>query len=228
MSRQYFAPLTEEKTELEKMSATEAEEHFWAIPELVEYLLPFLDAISIASLACVHKPTTKILQGSSILREIIRRNGLPFDVLNEETLEQHRIGIRRLVMLFLKMENKKSLLIDLLHVVLWKCPIAENSRRGVKVRCSTPGHIYHSVSPCGIVLLEEAEASFGSAEQRVVKIVNHDLKNSFLTALGSRLLRQEEVEVSLEMRIVECRNISHVRAFFTLMQKCQVNLDHSM
>ena len=63
MSRQYFAPLTEEKTELEKMSATEAEEHFWVIPELVEYLLPFLDAFSISSLACVHKPTTKILQG---------------------------------------------------------------------------------------------------------------------------------------------------------------------
>ena len=78
------------------------------------------------------------------------------------------------------------------------------------------------------MLLEEAEASFGSAEQRVVKIVNHDLKNSFLTALGSRLLRQEEVEVSLEMQIVECRNISHVRAFFTLMQKWQVNLDPSL
>ena len=63
------------------------------------------------------------------------------------------------------------------------------------------------VSLChGFLLLEEAEGTFGSAEQQVVEIVNRDLKNPFLTALGSRLLRQEEVEVSLEMRIVECRN----------------------
>ena len=85
------------------------------------------------------------------------------------------------------------------------------------------------VSLChGFLLLKEAEGTFGSAEQQVVEIVNHDLKNPFLTALGSRLLRQEEMEDSLEMRIVECRNISHVRAFFTLMQKCQVNLDPSL
>ena len=91
------------------------------------------------------------------------------------------------------------------------------------VSCSTPGHDSHSVSLCGFVLLEEAEGTFGSAEQRVVRIVNHDLKDPFLTALSSRLVRQEEeMHLSLEVRQVECRNVSHARALFTLLKKCQI------
>ena len=124
--------------------------------------------------------------------------------------------------LLLKMENKKSLLMDLLHVICERCPLAENSRRGVTVRRSTPGHNSHSVSLCGFVLLEQAEGTFGSAEQQVVEMVNHDLKDPFLTALSSRLVRQEEVEIRLEVQEVECRNVSHARVLFTLMQKCQI------
>ena len=212
----------------EMMSGTEAEEHFWAIPEMVEILLSYLDAYSISSLAGVHKPTTKILQGTSILSGIIKKSGLPFHLLNEETVQQQRVGIRRLVKLLLKMENKKPLMLDLLHVICERCPLPENSRRGVTVRCSSPGHNSHSVSLCGFVLLEEVEGSFSSAEQRVVEIVNHDLKDPFLTALSSRLERQEEVmKIMLEVRQMECRNVSHARALFTLMQKCQVKLDPS-
>ena len=91
------------------------------------------------------------------------------------------------------MENKKPLLLDLLHVICEMCPPPENSRRGVTVSCSTPGHDSHSVSLCGFVLLVEAEGTFGSAEQRVVRIVNHDLKDPFLTADTLRASVSNEV-----------------------------------
>ena len=122
---------------LGRMSDTEAEERFWALREMVEHLLMYLDAYSISNLACIHKPTTKILQGTSILSGIVKNSGLPYDLLNEETLQQQRVGIRRLVKLLLKMENKKPLLMDLLHVICERCPLAKNSRRGVTVTCST-------------------------------------------------------------------------------------------
>ena len=212
---------------LERMPYIEAEEQFWAITELVKYLLPYLDAYSISSLACVHKLTIKILQSSSILSGIVKKSGLPFDLLNEETLEQQRIGIRRLVQLLLKMENKKPLLLDLLHCICERCPIAGNSRRGVKVSCFIPGHETHFVSPFGFVLLEEAEGAFSSTEQGVKEIVMHNLKGPFLTALGSRLLRQE-MKIRVEAQEVECRDISHARSFHTLMQKCQFFLPYSV
>ena len=79
-----------------RMSGTEAEEHFWRLPEMVAYFLPYLDAYSLSSLACVLEPTAKILQdlGTPVLISIIKKSGLPLEILNEETLELQRVEIR--------------------------------------------------------------------------------------------------------------------------------------
>merc|ERR1719210_784136 len=105
------------------MSATEARELVLQIPELLEHILSFLDAYSIASLASVHEPTTNVLQERNILDgEVIRRSKLPLSTLNEDTLEQQKQGIRLLVNLLLKLENGRDLMIDLLHVICENCP----------------------------------------------------------------------------------------------------------
>ena len=208
------------------MSATEARELVLQIPELHEHMLSFFDAYSIASLASVHQPTTKVLQERKILDgKTIRRSGLPLSTLNEDTLEQQRQGIRLLVNLLLKLENGRDLLIDLLHVICENCPGVDQSNR---VRVSDDG--IHWVSPLGVVLLEEAEGLFASSLFGIREIQVRNLRDPLLTALGSRLARQEEAVETLRLRletrrakdavVVECKNTSHTRAFLTLMQKC--------
>ena len=99
------------------MSDTKAVERFWELPELVRNLLPYLDAYSIASLASIHEPTIKVLQedwGHSFMRQLVKENGLPCNQLNEENLEQNRIGLRCLANLLLKMKNPAKLQLHLL------------------------------------------------------------------------------------------------------------------
>ena len=206
-----------------RMSGTEAEEHFWRLPEMVAYFLPYLDAYSLSSLACVLEPTAKILQdlGTPVLISIIKKSGLPLEILNEETLERQRVGIRRLVKLLLKMENQRPLLLELLGVISDRCP--EAGDRGIQVICPN-GHWTRWLSPNGFVLLEEVEGALGWAEQRVFAISLRRLKEPHLTALSERLLRQEEMinfGVGWEETDVECKHESHARAFYIMMQKCQ-------
>lgn len=188
------------------------------IPELLEHMLSFFDAYSIASLASVHQPTTKVLQERKILDgKTIRRSKLPLSTLNEGTLEQQRQGIRLLVNLLLKLENGKDLMIDLLLVICENCPGVDQSNR---VRVSDDG--IHLVSPLGVVLLEEAERPFASSLFGIREIRVENLKDPLLTALGSRLARhEEEVEnLRLSCRAVEFKNTSQTGTFITLMQKC--------
>ena len=200
-----------------------AVERFLQIPELVTHVLTFLDAYSLASLASVHQLTSKVLQGTDILNgEVIRRSKLPLSTLNEDTLEQQRQGIRLLVNLLLKLENGRDLMIDLLYVICENCPGVDQSNR---VGVSNDG--IHWVSPLGLVLLEEAEGLFASSLFRIREIQVRNLKDPLLTALGSRLARQEEAVETLRLGhrvrdavVVECKNTSHTRAFLTLMQKC--------
>ena len=200
-------------------------EPFLQIPELVTHLLTFLDAYSLASLASVHQLTSKVVQGTAILDgKIIRRSKLPLSTLNEDTLEPQRQGIRLLVNLLLKLENGRDLMIDLLHVICENCPGVDQSNR---VGVSDQGTHWHWVSPLGLVLLEEAEGPFASSLFRIREIQVRNLKDFLLTALGSRLARQEEAVETLrscrravDAVVIECKNTSHTRAFLTLMQKC--------
>ena len=105
-----------------------------------------------------------------------------------------------------KSVQRSHLLLDLLHGICERCPLAEDS--GVTVNCSIPGHETHSVSPCGFVLLEEVEETFGSAEQGVKKIVIDDLKGPLLTALSSRLVRQGEVKKKISLEVDEVEYLS--------------------
>ena len=87
-----------------------AEEIFWELPELVQNLLPYLDVYSIASLSSIHQPTIRILKedwGDSFMSKRIKESELPCNLqLNEETLEQNRIGLHRLAKLLIKMKNQ--------------------------------------------------------------------------------------------------------------------------
>ena len=152
-------------------------------------------------------------------------------MLNEETLEQNRIGLRCLANLLLKMKNPAKLQLHLLEMVCEKCP-PRSLNNCVQVSCPAPGqcltcltHTPHSVSALGFVLLEEIEGVFGSVEQKVEKILLPNLTHPWLTALGSRVLRQEEMMMEFKMKNVKnvvCRELSHASAFYNLVEKSPV------
>ena len=78
------------------MSGTDTVDSFWNLPELFGNLLPYLNVYSIASLASIHQPTVKLLKedwGDSFMRKLIMESELPSSLLNEETLEQNRVGL---------------------------------------------------------------------------------------------------------------------------------------
>ena len=156
---------------------------------------------------------------------------LPSSLHNEETLEQNRVGLRCLSNLLLKMKNPTKLQLHLLEKVCERCPPTSLNNC---VQVSSPAHgqcatclsgTPHSVSALGFVLLEEIEGVFGSVEQKVEKILLPNLTHPWLTALGSRVLRQEEMMMEFKMKNVEnveCRELSHARAFCNLVEKSPV------
>ena len=178
-------------------------------------LLPYLDVYSIASLASIHQPTIRILKkgwGDSFMSKRIRESGLPCNLqLNKETVEQNRIGLHCLANLLLKMKKPRKLLLHLLEMICERCPppLLANTVKSVQVSCPATGQCVmcltdmpHLVSALGFVLLEEVEAVFGSVEQHVEKILLHNLVEPWLTALGSRVSRQEEMMKEFKMKNV--------------------------
>ena len=135
-----------------------AEEIFWELPELVRNLLPYLDVYSIASLSSIHQPTIRILKedwGDSFMSKLIRESKLPTNLLNEETLEQNRIGLHRLANLLIKMKNPTKLLLHLLEMICDRCP-PRSLENCVQLSCPAPGQCVlcltdtpHSVSALG-------------------------------------------------------------------------------
>ena len=197
---------------------------------VIRNLLPYLDAHSIASLASVHEPAIQVLHedwGHSLMKQRIKENGLPCNNLNEKTLEQNRIGLRCLAKLLLKMKNPMELQLALLEMICEKCP-PRSLKKCLQLSCPTPGQCVtclnetpHLVSVLGFVLLEEVKGVFGSVEQRVEMILLPGLvlKDPWLTALGLRVSRQEEMMMKVRVRHVEFRELGHARAFHTLVQK---------
>ena len=85
-----------------------AEEKFWASQDLVEQLMPFLDAHSASNLASVHPLTIKILESAPVWSKLIRRTcrynnmipvGYPFSsrMWFEEAYQEQRTEVQQLV-----------------------------------------------------------------------------------------------------------------------------------
>ena len=105
-------------------------------------------------------------------------------------------------------------MLDLLGVICERFPPMDNAC----VQVSCPNHPSHSVLPLGFLLLEHVEAVFGSAEQKVEKILVPHLVDPLLTALSPRVLRQvltEEDAITLDYLTGD-----HAEAIYALFEKC--------
>ena len=189
---------------------------FWATPELVEKILPYLDLASTLSLVKAHGVTQAIVQRSLNWDKLVRLNcpfHHPSDLdhfydcrLREEKVEPKINLVRGLVAILKVLTNLRTLLPNLLDVICERfsarAPTIPNDQNEIDfsfpvlVSCSSYPN-GQNVSLLGFVLIEEAESAFGTSMQRLVSMslpADSDedrddtltLSGSLLSALTSR------------------------------------------
>ena len=198
----------------------EAARKFWATPELVEKLFPFLDLESTFHLAQVHQLTRDILQGSFAWNKLIRRSRLQEggDLRGNDGLLEEKVAAVKLLVAILKlMKDPKSNMLDLLDTI---CKRAQTSRLFGTVTVGCPNHQdSHEVPFEEFLLLEEIEGAFGTSEQKAEVMSSWGpAELSLLSALSSRVARQEKKLTSLSLGYVFLESKEGVEALKTLMQ----------
>ena len=203
----------------------EALEKFWKTPELVEMLLPFLNAKNTLNLARTRLFNIQILQGFLVWNKLIRRTvsrKLPcIGVLAKPDLAPF-IPILKM------MKDHKPSLLDLLNLLCKRYPSRPPElSEEVTLRCCSSDQT-KLVSPLGFMLLEVVEVAFGSTEQCIERIHIDQLANSFtlegrwLSSLSARVARQQEEVKLVEMQSIEVGfSKETVDDFVTLVEHCQ-------
>ena len=178
-----------------------AERKFWGTPELIENL-PFLDAFSTKNLAESHQLTRRILRNGLNWNKLIKRTfpqkryyhysvPEPTNVI----LEFEREKARLLAEILSMSKDSSQLEMDLLHAICEKFSLAykptgfSNTGNFVSVSCSCLQT--HQVSLWGFLLLEDVAATLDSRAQSILEVESDKLMEPLLTALWSKLLRQE-------------------------------------
>ena len=211
----------------------EAKEKFLETPELVEMLLPFLNAKDTMNLAQSQLLNIKILQGPLIWNKLIRRTlRNPPDEnlcdLDRVWLIEYMLGSRSLKPLIhiLKiMKDHRPSQLDLLNLICERWP-SKKPDQVVALHCSFDQT--KLVSPLGFMLLEEVEGAFGSTEQCVGRI-NTDrqlyygvLEGKLLPSLSARVARQQEMVQLVEIKAIDVSYGGEtLDRFVTLVDACQ-------
>ena len=190
----------------------EAMEKFWETPELVEMLLPFLDAKTILKLAQSHLLNIQILQGSLVWNKLIRRT-VPSDqnllelpwLQREGPVLTRKFKLAPLIQILKMMKDQKPSELDLLNLICERYP----SRPSEVVTLSCSSNQTKLVSPLGFLLLEEVEGALGSTEQWIERIHIDQptyvtlLEEHWLSPLSSRVSRQQEMVQLIEMDTID-------------------------
>lgn len=136
----------------------------------------------------------------------------------------------RLLAQILKMaSDPKSLQLELLHMICKKFPpfVEDSSAFGtpldnVRVRC--PCSQRHRVAPLGFLLLEQVEATLGSAEQIVDLVQTNLLEEPLMLGLSKRAVRQHGVlgaQGVLVTGTIRCNSVKSAEVFLSLAERCQ-------
>ena len=195
---------------------------FWELPEAVEQFLPYNDVFTILSLTEVFPATLKALKGVKVWDNLIRRTfTLPLEqggCWPKAEIQDQKTKMSYLSKILGKFDNtkKRELMLDLLHLIAQNCPVVIR-----EVILSCPCNETHKVSVLGFRLLEEVESSIGTAEQQVVEIHYSNPHSDFLTALRSRVQRQERMIRAWYSSILTCSSLDDANAYHAIMEHCE-------
>ena len=192
-------------------------------PEILENLLTMLDPLSIKMLTQSGVVDKKVLNrslSSKIWASLIKRSsygGGGVLVLDD---------VKNLVAIlkFLKLEDPSSFLLPLLNHICESFPADDDGG----VALNRPGHEDpRKVSLQGFLLLEEAESSFETSIQNIERIVlwmgDGIVDEPHLSALSSRIMRQENPVASIYIAVVRLGGgLQSAQAFSILLQADRV------
>ena len=224
---------------MEAANQSEAERKFWKTPELLETLFSLIDLESTLNLARVmDKADLQSGITSKVWDELIRyncpvdRRGCLFGSFPQDRdsfhkryhdlkLQEAQQSVKNLATVLKLMGKPKDLLLDLLDLICEGLPplvgltvMATNQLQIVCPRHPEP----HNVSPAGFLLLEEVESVLGSTEQRIQSMDVGVLFGSIMSAIGSRMTRQQDPVPSIRIRHrITIETEKGASAFHTLM-----------
>ena len=194
-----------------------AEVKFWNTPELAENLLSLLDPVSVLGLVQSKVLDKQILQKSLSLtawNQLIRRSSSSYGggPHCEGSLEKEDVKSAVKILRLLNLEDPSMYLLPLLDVICKFLP-----GKNMEVIC--PRHENpHSISGYAFLLLEEVESSFGTLLQSIKSISVAYLYGPLLSAIVSRMSRQQGKVVSVRVHTIFIKNKSDAHAFTTLLQ----------
>ena len=224
---------------MEAANQSEAERKFWKTPELLEKLFSLIDLESTLNLARVmDKADLQSGITSKVWDKLIRyncpvdRRGCLFGSFPQDRdsfhkryhdlkLQEAQQSVKNLATVLKLMGKPKDLLLDLLDLICEGLPplvgltvMATNQLQIVCPRHPEP----HNVSPAGFLLLEEVESVLGTTEQRIQSMDVGVLFGSIMSAIGSRMTRQQDAVPSIRIRRrIEIETEKEAWAFHTLM-----------
>ena len=231
------------------MTSFDTEVKFWSTPELVASLLPFLDVASLAKLAQAHKKVARILQDNPSTWKILVKRCCPFTENRPhdapcwtrwvgDQLELFKPDVTNLTEILREMENPKSSMLELLHVICERFPpifdqqfMSEWGHNGfarnaefVQLKCPGCPRSPHQMSQLGFLLLEEVEGAFGTAEQIVERVLIANFDETWFTPLNSRASRQSVMVKKVAVGDFYCETDDHLEEL-SLMNNCSFVVD---
>ena len=211
------------------LSKDDAERTFWQVPELIEYMLPFLDGESLLNLAKVHPLTTKVLKNKSKMRSKMWK-GLVSQIHEPWWTEERDLQV--LKDLLQLMGAPETLLLELLHMICEKYPSEEDEPywwdRREEIVVSCPCNMsHHSVAPLGFRILESVEGAVRSTIQKVERVAIEHLTgqdwtgDDWLNALGARMKRQHEMVTEVNVNLLFCDDQNDAENAQALLMRSQ-------
>ena len=206
-----------------------AAKKFWALPELGEGLVSFLDPLSTLQLAqsdMLDDLETSLT--SKVWNELIRRSSLAQPNPNPQSLQKDLNALVRILRFkvhdpdkdFVEREKLSPLMMPLLHQICEACPWTD-----VEMVCPCRPEL-HSISSEGFLLLEKVEGDFGTTEQSLKSIDSAWRWHDMLFATDSRMSRQKETVTSIcTTGQVAIKNESCVDSFIALLEAQTVSVE---
>ena len=160
---------------------------------------------------------------SKVWNKLIRSN-CPVDVrgwlvggYHDLKLEEAQHAMKNIAAILKLMEQPKELLLDLLDVICEGLPPLTRLVNQLQMVC--PRHPEpHNVSPDGFLLSEVVESVLGTSEQRIQSMEVAFLTESIISAIGSRMTRQQDPVASIRIKHrVDIESEKGARAFHSLM-----------
>ena len=132
--------------------------------------------------------------------------------------------VKKLVAILKLLDVPKDFLLDLLDAI---CDHFPSSMPDFKLQMSCPRHPNpHSISPAGLILLEEVETALGTAEFSLKSIQLEAIHESVLLAMVSTMSRQQDAVTAVTIKFGELQLISEnvAHAFYEFFSKLPSDL----